>query len=148
MKCFHFLLSFENFFSLFCSTLSIYSLSSRHKSSPQGCAIEKAVLKHFVILTRRHLCQNLCEYCKILKSTNFEEHLRTAATADSFTMFYLQCFDFMSNTVCIICIMLVITLYVKVNIKIMRRIVNHVGSTQVTTCLPKIIFQNQLFQSK
>ena len=44
------------------------------------------------------------QYCKILKNAYFEEHLRTAASVDSFTMFYLYCFGFLSNTVYIISI--------------------------------------------
>ena len=64
--------------------------------------MKKAVPKGFTIFPRKHLCRNLliklhalglqlyqketstqvfsCEYCKILKNTCFEEHLRTAAS--------------------------------------------------------------------
>ena len=59
-----------------------------------------------------------CEYWCILKETYFEEHLGTTASVDNFKMFYLQWFDFMSNTVCIICILLIITLSVKIKIEI------------------------------
>ena len=45
-----------------------------------------------------------CEYWGISKKTYFEEHLRTTASVDNFKTFHLQCFDFMSSTVCIICI--------------------------------------------
>ena len=36
---------------------------------------------------------------------------------DSFTTFHLQCIDFVSNIVCIICIVLTITLSVTIKIK-------------------------------
>ena len=58
------------------------------------------------------------EYCEILKTTYFEEYLPTAASVDSFTTFHLQCFDFMSNTVRIINIILTIMLSVKMKMKI------------------------------
>ena len=55
------------------------------------CSIEKAVLKKFALFSGKHLQENT---------------------------FHLRCFDFMSNTVCIICIILIITLSVKIKIKI------------------------------
>ena len=58
-----------------------------------------------------------CECSGILKKTYFEEHLRTTSV-DNFKTFHLQYFDFMSNTVCIICIILIITLSVKIKIEI------------------------------
>ena len=59
-----------------------------------------------------------CKYCEILKNIHFEEHLQTAAPVCSFATFHLYCFDFMPNTVCIICIILIIMLSVKIKIKI------------------------------
>ena len=110
MKCFHFLLSFENFSSLLI------------KSSHQRCCIEKAVLKKIHNIHRKtpvfeplfnkvsglKACKFIkkrvqhmfsCEYWGILKKTYFEEHLRTTASVDNFKGFHLQCFDFMANTV-------------------------------------------------
>ena len=125
----------KNFFSLLCSTLSSSSLSSAHKSSHQRCSIEKLVF--LATFTGKHMCwshfltkfltnfikkrvQQLfsCEYWGILKKTYFEEHLRTTASVDNLKTFYLQYFDFMSNTVCVICIVLIITLSGKVKTKI------------------------------
>ena len=79
------------FSSLLCSTLSSSSLSSRHKSSHRRCSVKKAVLKKIALFTGKHLQENT---------------------------FHLQCFDFMSNTVWKICIILIITLSVKITIKI------------------------------
>ena len=42
-----------------------------------------------------------CECWGILKKSYFEEHLQMTASVDNFKMFHSQCFDFMTNTVCI-----------------------------------------------
>ena len=134
MKCFHFLLLFETNFLAPLYHASSSSLSSRHKS------IQKAVLKNFAKFTGRHLCRSLfwkncwaeslqryqketpaqlfsSEFCEILKTTNFEEHLRPAATVDSFTTcLYSVLVLCLYNTVCIVCIILMMRLLVKTKI--------------------------------
>ena len=59
-----------------------------------------------------------CEYWGILKTKYLEEHLPTTTSVDSFKTFRLQCFDFMANTVCIICIIWIIMLSVKFKTRI------------------------------
>ena len=59
-----------------------------------------------------------CEYWGVLKTKYLEEHLATTTSVDTFKTFRLQCFDFMANTVCIICIIWIIMLSVKFKIKI------------------------------
>ena len=54
------------------------------------CSIEKAVLKNIALSTEKHLQENA---------------------------FHFQCFDFMSNTVCIICMRLIITLLIIIILK-------------------------------
>ena len=139
MNFFIFFFNLNNFSLLLCSTLSPFSLSSRNRSSRQRRSIWKAVLKHFTILTGKHLwrCYFLIklkswkvwnfretpvqmfsyEYCKIFTNTYFEEHLWTVASADSVATFHLQCFDFISNIVWIR-IILIITVSVEIKIKI------------------------------
>ena len=73
------------FSSLPCSTLSSSSFWCKHKSSHRRCSIEKAVLKTFALSTKKHLQENA---------------------------FPFLCFDFISNTVCIICMRLIITLLI------------------------------------
>ena len=63
-----------------------------------------------------------CEYWGILKKNYFEEHLRTTVSIDNFKTFYLWCFDFMSNTVCIIWIILIKTLSVKIKISLLGQV--------------------------
>ena len=66
------------------------------RSSHRRYFIEKSVLKNFATFTGKHLCWSLsfnkglkketptqlfsCEYCKMIKSTYFEEHLQTDAS--------------------------------------------------------------------
>ena len=111
------------------------------KSNHQRCSIEKAVLKKSKTFTGKHLhlSQFLIKFqvwrpatllkresntdvflwiMGILKNTYFEENLRTMTSVDNFKTFHLQCFDFMTNTVCIISIMLIIMLSVKFKVKI------------------------------
>ena len=73
-----------------------------------------------------------CEYWGILKTKHLEEHLATMASVDNFKTFRLQCFDFMANTVCIICIIWIIMLSVKFKIKICL-IYKIIGSTSENT---------------
>ena len=61
------------------------------------------------------------EYSGILKTTYLEEHLPMMTSVDNFKTVHLQCFDFMANTVCIICIILIKMLSVKFRIKICLR---------------------------
>ena len=58
------------------------------------------------------------EYSGILKTTYLEEHLSMMTSVGNFKTVHLQCFDFMTNTVCIICIILIKMLSVKFRIKI------------------------------
>ena len=114
---------------LLCSTLSSSSLSRRYQSSHQRCSIEKVVLKRFTIFTEKHLRKETpthgfpCNYREILKNTYFEEHLRTAASANGFKTFHLECFDFIPNNLYLIqkamtvCIIFIIRLSVKIKIK-------------------------------
>ena len=72
------------------------------RSNHRRCSVKEDVLKNFAIFTGKHLCFGVffnilqawrpatllketptqvlsCEYCKLFKSTYFEEHLRTGA---------------------------------------------------------------------
>ena len=76
------------------------------RNSHRRCSRKKAILKNFAIFTKKHLCWNLFliklqatqvfsfEYCKILKNTNFEEHLQTVASALLLMHFLVSCFKF------------------------------------------------------
>ena len=89
-----------------CKTHVLFYFYNETRSSHQRCCI-KAVLKNCAIFTRKNLCWILflvklqafraaillkktatqvfsCEYCKIFKNTSFEEHLRTAASDETF----------------------------------------------------------------
>ena len=59
-----------------------------------------------------------CEYWGVLKTKYLEEHLATTTSVDTFKTFRLQCFDFMANTVCIICVIWIIMPSVKFKIRI------------------------------
>ena len=48
------------------------SLRETSEAATRVVCIKKTVLKNFAIFT--------CEYCKIFKTTYFEEHLQTAAS--------------------------------------------------------------------
>ena len=83
------------FYKFFCTNISQVELeilrdsSTIFRSSHWRCYIKKAILKHFVIFTRKHLCWDLfineaaghqaCNY----KKTYFEEHLQKAAFLQS-----------------------------------------------------------------
>ena len=128
----------KNFSSLLCSTLSSSSLSSRHKSSHLRCSIKKVVLKKFAIFTKRHLCQshfsmkwqawrptillkrdsNIGVFLWILRNFKKHQFWRTSASGSYCTQFpfiysVLIYFWFMSNTVCIMCIISIIKLSIK-----------------------------------
>ena len=82
--------------------LTLYAVCKKsiYRSSHQRCSIKKAVLKMFILFTKKNLCWGLfseklqsistitllkrdstlvfcCEYCKIFRNTSFEEHLGT-----------------------------------------------------------------------
>ena len=65
----------------FGSTLSVYDIldldltNTQHTSSHQRCSLKKGVLKNFTKFTGKHLCQSHCEFCEILKTLFFTEHL-------------------------------------------------------------------------
>ena len=69
-----------------------WKIIKNNQKQPLECSIKKAVLKNFAIFIVKILSWSLffnkvvpaqvfsCEYCKIFKNTNFEEHLPTAAS--------------------------------------------------------------------
>ena len=74
MKRFHFLLSsfvWKIFPLFFVARYSLLSFRVDKKQLPEGCSIERAVLKK----------------TETLRNTYFQEHLQTAASVDSFTRF-------------------------------------------------------------
>ena len=65
------------------------------QKQPWEVFYKKSVLKNFAKFTEKHLWQSLffnkvlfsCELCEIFKNIFFTEHLRTTASAYSFTIF-------------------------------------------------------------
>ena len=60
--------------------LFLITFKKIQKQPPEVFYLKKTFLEIFAIFTGIHLCWTSSEYCKIFKSTYFEEHLRTAAS--------------------------------------------------------------------